>query len=125
MNHREELTQRLCCERQEEHGVRSHEKLRNREQLFVEVPGFPEHDVALWATPQEECHVLVLRDRVVVVLSGEVVYFHLPAVVLRAVEASGRGNLREKRSGLTQVRAKPMPVGSGRAILCTDVTQYS
>jgi len=59
-------------------------------------PDFPEHAVAPWTIQSEEYHVLVSQVLAVVVLSGEVAYFHLLAVVLRAVEASGRGNLREK-----------------------------
>ncbi len=65
---REELTQRLFCDRQEEHDVPSREKPHNRWQLDAAVPGSPKHDVARWATPQEEYHVLVSPDLDVVLL---------------------------------------------------------
>ena len=41
-----------------------HEKPHKREQPDAAVLDSPKHDVALWATPQEESHALVLMDQV-------------------------------------------------------------
>jgi DDE domain len=63
---REKLTQLLFCEEREERDGPFRGRLHNRLQLFVVAPGSPEHDVAQWAIRQEECHVLVSWDQVVV-----------------------------------------------------------
>jgi len=76
--HRPERKLILClfCDRQEERGVPSHGQRHNRWQLDAAIPGSPKHGVAPWATPLEECHVLVSLDLAVVLFQREEGYFH-------------------------------------------------
>jgi hypothetical protein len=92
MDHRGKLTQHLFYEEQEEHGIPSREKHRNRWRLFAMVPGSLKHDLARWATPQEECRILVSLNLDVVLLQREEGYFHWHEVERGPVGAFAKGS---------------------------------
>jgi hypothetical protein len=96
VNFREDFIQRLFCDKQEELDEPFHGKPFNHLRLFGVAPDFPEHAVAPWTIQSKKYRVLVSQVLAVVVLPGEVEDFHWLAIVLRAVEASERGNSQGK-----------------------------